>query len=687
MLEDDEIAEIPAPFAYEEMAPNLVAAFESHVDGQEALKEIRDLVSTRFHAAWDATERYRKKMAENWKLFVGDIPEKEPLFRDMANGHIPISLETISRLAFRVYGELFGDSWHMFDVVAVGPQDDEMANLLSTHGNWQFREQISDFQRQAHRAVLGFFMFGDITAHSWYDEHRNVNRHEILTPDQFVTPYAITTTQPNYSDLPWYAKICPMYRHELESYKSAWSGLDKLLSDEAPDWDSEPDQPMTDAAAKVHNIEPSDANGDTPYKIIWWEGWLDLPNQNRQRWCKVMWDHASREILQLAIHEHWDWQDRIRYEQQQAELVQYRQAQMVHMAIQMQQEQQIAGASEQIGQMSEAGQIGPLGIMQATQALQQMAMAPLPPPPPPPTWMKDPTDPTEEPEKPKYRPIYLFSHAVCIEPFFGNLGIGYGEIESEINRAMDTMLNQFIDAATMNNIPSYLAHASLEFEDEFTVSPGKIHKVRGVAASELPNALVPLRTGPANPQLVEMVNFFARYAESSVQAPNIMSGAPGKSGETAREWAGRLEQATKQLSVVSDKLLAFFVQIFRNNAYLNSIFMREDELIQVTNHLRQGQEIRVGRAMYERNYQVEIRADLKFTSRTQRVQEADEAFGMILNNPYLQQSPSFPQMLYYATKKCFEARGRRDLVQMMGPPPPPPMPQQPPQPGAQPRPN
>lgn len=651
------------------MEANLVPLFERHPLGVQALKDIKALVRSQFDDNWSATENYRKQMANDWKVFVGDLPEKEGPFADLANAHVPVNMETISRLAFRVYGELFGDPWHVFDVVPVGPGDDAAANILSVHGNWQFREQIPDFQRQAHRAVLAFFQIGDVTAHSWYDEHRKVNRHEILTPDQFLTPYAITTTMPDYSDLPWYAKICPMYRHELESYRGAWSGLDELLKGEAPRWDSDPDQPMATAAAKIHNIEPASEQKDTPYKIIWWEGWLDLPEQNRQRFCKVIFDHESGNILQLAVHEQWDWQEKIRFEREMAELEQFRAARAQHQAMVMQKAQNDAQQAASMAAASDAGMLPPGAAEQALEALRAQSMQPLPPPPPPPQWMKDPDDPDEIPEEPRYVPIRMFAHAVCIEPFFGNLGIGYGRVESDINRAINTLLSQFIDTASLSNVPSFLAAQGVEIEGgDLNLGPGKVNRIMGVAAADLSNAIVPLKLPPGNPQMVQMAELLFKYSESAVQAPNILSGASGKSGETAREWSGRLEQATKQLTVVSDKLMQFFVQIFKNNAALNAQFLKEEELIQVTNHLRQGEQILVTRAMYERNYALEFRADLKFTSRQQKVQEADEAFAMAMRMPQLQMNPAF---MYYVTKKMFEARNRRDLVQLMGPPPPP----------------
>jgi len=79
---------------------------------------------------------------------------------------------------------------------------------------------------------------------------------------------------------------------------------------------------------------------------------------------------------------------------------------------------------------------------------------------------------------------------------------------------------------------------------------------------------------------------------------------------------------------------------------------------------------KIGRELYARNYQVEIRADLRFATQAQRVGEADDALKLIQGVPQLQGNIS---LIYAAVKKCLEARGQRDMLPLLGPPPPVPM--------------
>ena len=264
---------------YDEDALNLVEAFKETPEGKEYLRKISDKVDSDYQADWDSAEDYRERQAADWKLFAGDLPMKDFPFEDAANPHLPLMLENLSRLCFRATGELFGDWTTVFGVVPMGPDDDNLAEMLSKHGNWQITQQITDFKRQVgHRGVLAFFAYGDVVCHSYYDEERHTNKHEILTCDNFVTPFQHISTEPNLSDCPHYTKVLRLYRHELEAKRDIWYDVDKVLEKSRPSWDDDPEAPLTLATAETLGKTP-DGGGDTddkelggesaPFTLLW----------------------------------------------------------------------------------------------------------------------------------------------------------------------------------------------------------------------------------------------------------------------------------------------------------------------------------------------------------------------------------------------------------------------------------
>lgn len=276
-------------------------------------------------------------------------------------------------------------------------------------------------------------------------------------------------------------------------------------------------------------------------------------------------------------------------------------------------------------------------------------------------------------------PIRLYAHGMCIEPVAGNLGMGFGRMQADFNRAQNTMFDQYIDGATMNNASGVITTSQVEFDRPFEIGPGVVNKVKGLLQGELHNNIMPLQVGAPSQGLIDGVNMLHGWAQSSIQAPDVLSGEPGKSGETFRGISTRVEQATKQLSVATRKFAyPFLTQVLRNNARLNSIFLDDEEVFMVNDHKvndetgemeSQWIAMKAGRKMYRRNYNVEIKADMKYGTDAARSAEADQMMQMVMQIPALQTNMA---MQYAVMKDMLEARDKSNLVPFLGPPPPPP---------------
>jgi hypothetical protein len=515
-----------------------------------------------------------------------------------------------------------------------------------------------------------------VVGHSRYDTAKKRNCHEILTSDEFVIPYTMVSVEPDMSDLPYKMQVLRYHRHELQKMRGIWENVDAVLKNKPAPWDDTPDTPLRDAAAEATKIEVPDGQRFDPYKLIQYEGWTDqLPNQLDDRYVKIIVDYQTHNVLHLSIHEEEDWQDRMRYDQQMSELMTYREQKTMFEEVTAQMAEQEAMS---IGTM-EAVTAGEMEKAQASVDLDNLRMTPLPPAPMPPTWMDDPADPDELPVDIKRVPIHMYAHAVCIEPIVGTHGLSYGRMLADLNRCANVALSQFIDAATLGNCWGGLASDDFDSNGKLEISPGKINKIKGMSGDDIRKAFVELKPAPANPQLIEVVKMCAEMSQAAVQAPDVLSGEEGKSGETYRGHSARIEQATIQLGVIARNFANFYEQILKNNAKLNSIYLPEQEIINISAKPGTGVDpLTVRRDMYKRNYSVEIRSDLRFTSMAQRVAEADEVTALVTNNPLLAMNPA---LTYQAVKESFVTRQKQDMVQYMGPPPPPPVvPMQPPMP-------
>lgn len=663
-----------APFTYDIDAPNLAEAFMAHPEGVEALKAIATQVVEDKKIAWDNSEQYREGVASDWRIFTCNLPPKVFPFKDSANMNVPITLENVTRLCFRAESELFAN-WNSVVVWSPIGQDDEgIAKLMTLHTNWQFRQQIPDFKRQMSRGVLHFFLHGDVNTYSYWNEERQQNHHRVLTADEFLVPFTYVSTMPDYSDVPFRILLLSKYAHELKAMRGQWFEVDRVLNREKPSWESDDAGPVEEAVSSSSGIERPDGASNAPYKLIHYEGWIELPavdgGEEESHFCKVVVDEATRHVLELLVLEEENWQDLARYNQQMQELDAYAAQMQQHQQMLADQQAQAQAVQQQVADLQASGEMGPMQAQLAQQHLANVEPAQLQlQAPAPPQWMKDPNDLNEMPEPPKREPVHMFAHQVCIEPLVGSYGISYGRIQADFNRAANTALSQFTDSATLANVWVLITAGSIEFKTGFSWSPGAINEIKnGQLGKELRDNIIEMKASPANPQLMELVNQAYTWAQSSVQAPAVLSGESGKSGETFRGLSARIEQATKQLSVPTRRFADHVERIAVNNARLNRTFLKDEEIF----HVAEGRglpmtEQKIGRSAYERNYHVEVRADLRFVSESQKIHDADEVVGMATKV-----MPSNVPFQWQALKDALIQRDLGAYVPFLGPEMPPP---------------
>ena len=671
-----------APFEYAEDDVNLVTAFKEHPEGRAALKRLSDKCATDFDNAWSATELFRKGMAETWKLFAGTLDPKPPPFEHMANAHVPILMENTIRMVYRQAYELFGNWTNVFGVTPIGPDDEHTAKLLSLHGNWQIRRRIKDFKRQlGHRGLMAFDLFGDVTCHSYWDPQRRYNRHEILTANEFVSANAHVSTMPDYSDVSWVAKVIFMDGHELRKMASGWQDVATVLKHLPPAWDeSGLEGEMREAVDKNLGVD-STAYQKGQYRIIQYEGWLNLPpstaqqgesdggdeaSEPRDRYCKVIFDYQTKTVLSLNIHERTDPYDKRRFEFEGQQLQKWQQAAQDRQAY-LQELEETRRSALSLAHSSDPQSDAPAQAILMARSLEE---APPPPEPPMPDWMQG--NPMAQPKPPATVPIQMFAHGVNIEPMVGILGLGTGAIHCAQNKAANIALSAFIDETMLANFKNWIVKGDVRFPEKFSLKPGGVIKVEG--ATDLSKDILPFGFGEASAGLLQLIEMLVKFGNTVTNTPEVLSGESGKSGETAQGLSARIEQATKMLSVPTGKYADFLTQVLVNNAILNAIFMDDAEFFSVNNHDPQlgpmgQQQFSVGRELYDRPYDVEISADLKFTSTSQRISEADALVQLPNAVPAMAGNFAF---VYETVKKSLEARNRYDLVATMGAPPPPP---------------
>jgi hypothetical protein len=655
----------PVAFSFNEDDENLVPVFESHPDGQKALKDIVQSCHDEFKTSWDKNEGYRRKVAESWRVLYCDLPPKNKPYENCANAAIPLALQNIVRYTNKITNEVFGDWSNPFNFLPTNDKAAIIAPIVTEHSNWQIRNRIVGFKRHMHRAILIFAVAGDVVSHSYYDPITKRNCHEILTCDDFVTPYTHVSVAPDFCDVPWVARRIPFFKTKLKQMSNKWSNVDKVTSYTPPEYTNSDAETELRNVIADHQMEDPFGQQRGEYEIIHYEGWLQLPGQKSERYCQLIFDLCSKQPLSLTIHEKASYSEKYRYEYQSNEMNEY--SSQLQQIMQMQEQQMMQG--QQLAQQaSMLPQDSPdVGIIM--QQAEAVMAQPQPPPPPKPSWML--TDDTI-PEQPKKEPIYMFGHGVCLEPMLGNLGIGIGRIDSQLNLATNTLWSQFLDAATLGNGKTFITAGNVDFRSPFKIGPGVINKAKNVMPSDLHSAFYELEFGQANPQLLMAASQLMQFGEQAASTPDLMSGAAGKSGETARGMQARVEQMNAMIAVPAGKFADFVLQIMKNNCKLNQTFMDDSEIFYVNRfnedfELGSPEMVQAAREFYDNPFEIELVSDMQFKSRAQKVSEADEVVQMPNAIPGLQQNIPFQ---YFAIRQSLIARGMHRMARtMLGPPP------------------
>lgn len=607
-----------------------------------------------------AREPWMAKLKEINKLYLGDLePKKEP-FRNCANMHEPVLLELLLRISHRVYAELVPINTPLFEALPAGALSKDRAEIVTLHDNWQFTKEIPDFKQQLRRFIQEFFKSGVGIMHSYYDADTCKNRHEYLGPEEFVFPY---TWKPPLADMSDVQRKTRVWRkHKRQAIRLAKAGdydqaqLDKVFAQQSEGSnDDGMDHPLKDLQDKFQGKNRDDQKTDAPFIFLEQHTFTTFPGDEDETAVRVVIEYSTKTVVAIYKREVDDPEDSARYERESQEFAQYVALTQKHMES-LQAEQDLLGAMQQPGVDPEES------AMVAQQVRTQS-----PPPPPVPPWMEfDETGMPQMPKPCRRKVLEQFSCGTCIENPDGSHGLGIGTLLMSHQKAINILLNQFVDAGTQAQSNTLVMHENLKLPPGVTtIAPNTITRVRGLPPDAIEKSIWKIPTTPPNPQLLSAISMQKEAADGIANAPDVLSGE--KDGpETFRGQATRVEQAVKQLTVFAGNIVEMLTNVIKLNALLNYYYLPDWKIVTVLDPRdRKARELKVTRDLYKDDYAISFTADLRFASKAQRIAEADDVLGMLTKGipPELfTQVFQGPQVIANAVRKCLQARDMFDLV-------------------------
>lgn len=607
----------------------------------------------------DGRAGWMEKTRIRTRLWSGDLEPKKFPYDHCANMHDPVMLSRCLRLVARLIKEVFKKGQPLFSASASSHISTEQADAITRHQNHQFRKEIPDFQRHCTRAAHAFFRDGDVVMHSYRDTKNNVNRHDYLKHDSFVYPYAFESTATDMSDVPWKIKIVYKYARQLRELAASGrydaTAVAKLLN-ENKDGDAgegDVDRPLLEQANEFEGADPSAIKRDVPYTLLEYYGWVRLPGDKEDIPVIAVLAKGSNKLLAIYSRYYDDPEDRGRCDRQEEEYRAYMaEVEMFKQAMDME-----GALLERVQQPD----VPPEEAQEVAQAVERQR----PPIPVRPDWMGA-SDGQPKPCKKKI--IEPFTHMVCIENPDGSYGLGVAMLIEPHQMAMNTLMNQVVDQATMANARPHLKHHTLQLPSGTeTLEPGAIIEVTGVAPGTIRDNLVAMDVPPANPQLIQAVENQRQAVDSVSSAPDVLSGERS-SDETFRGQSGRIEQATMQLSMFGSNFVGGLSNIARNNMLLDYMFIDEDATIDVIDtKMDKMVPLRIRRDFYRARVDITFGADLEFKSSAARVAEADDLVGLLTKGfpPQIAMLIFPPKIYAEVARMAIAARGAHNLLAMV----------------------
>lgn len=631
---------------------------------EDDAKEIADNAVKYYNKDWESGTAYRNKRDLILRLFVGDLPPKDPDFEECAQVHLPIVAQAVWRIHARIYDQRFPAKGSILNAVPTGHEDQDRADRLDKHMNWQLTSQMPEYVHEHDANMVLWLMYGSSFTYTYRDPVKRRPCVHSLQTDDVVIKYTRKSRDPNLADVPRITRRIHLTTQQLEEYEDAgtYVNVEKLT---APDDQGAVAQPedkskLRTTVDRLEGVEEDPMDPDAPRLIIEQHCWLKLPGQKRKKPVIIAVDHRTHTLLGLYLREDEDPIDRARYDRE----LEARAATVAG----MQQQHQLAMAQFIDSRMQQSAMPTP-GASDMTVPPQPGAgpsMAPMMPMPEMPAL-------PPEPRPPRLVPIHFFTHYVCNYNPEGIYGLGVGMMLSGHNMAADTIMSQLVDSGTLALIPTYI-HSKLAKlkKGEIRIKPGHSTEV-DLMPDQLKAGFQRVEFPPPNPAMFQIVEKIEAAGEGLSGAGDILTGEVGGSRETATTTKIRSAMAMSNVTIMGRRYDKAQRAEARLIARINARTLDETEYKAVVN--AQGDAIQINRADYHDDFDITFTADPRLASQPQRVEESDEVMGIVTAaiGTGLVPPPVAMALIRVALEGSFKARDRMDLVQALNTPIPPQM--------------
>jgi chaperonin GroES len=244
---------------------------------------------------------------------------------------------------------------------------------------------------------------------------------------------------------------------------------------------------------------------------------------------------------------------------------------------------------------------------------------------------------------------YFVKYPFIPDPKGGFYDIGFGSLLESLGAAIDTTMNQMLDAGTLQNAGGGFIGSGVRLKkSQVRMEPG-VYKTIDASGSKLREAIYNMEHPGPSSVLFNLLGLMIDAAKDITAVQDIMTGDSGGKNQTATTTLALIEQGMKVFTAIYKRIYRALKREFKILYRLNAENLDEAAYFNVLDEQRA-----VGRRDYEtETYDVCPVADPRIVTDQQRMARINVLLQIGMNNPLVNQEEIL--------RRSFMASGQEDI--------------------------
>jgi chaperonin GroES len=182
----------------------------------------------------------------------------------------------------------------------------------------------------------------------------------------------------------------------------------------------------------------------------------------------------------------------------------------------------------------------------------------------------------------RIEPIQYFTKFSFLPSFDGSFyDVGFGQLLHPINEAINTNLNQLLDAGTLANVQGGLVSRGIKIKGgQYQFRPGE-WKQTDASPADLKDGFFPLPTKEPSAVLFQLLGFLVDAGKTLSSVADIMTGEQAGPNEPVGTALARIEQGMKVFSSIHKRIYRSLKAEYKKIAVLNRKYMDDEYYFRV----------------------------------------------------------------------------------------------------------